>query len=374
MNTGEVLHENARFRLSRRGRFLVAELLVGHRVLSTCPRNGGQREDIRYLVNHQSCEASSHRDRLQRIHDLGFSEYHDVTCREIDLPPRETVVMGTAANMNYASVITRTDVDVSVTAVVTAGVQGNATCAGDPAAWREAHGAWEKVAVAGTINTMLLVSHPLTEGALARAVVTFTEAKCAALQRLAVRSLASQEIATGTGTDQYCIAAPQGPDALTSTGPHSKLGEIIGAAVRDATLEALRWQNGLEASVTRGIFHALGRYGLREETFAEDVAPWLTGQQLDLLRRNIKSVVYEPAVSAPAYAMAAVLDRIRYGTLPPGTARQALRYQGAILAAGLAAAPERWTEFYAHLGEADPENPAATILKAVALGWSSKWT
>ena len=32
-----------------------------------------------------------------------------------------------------------------------------------------------------------------------------------------------------------------------------KLGEIIGVAVRRATLEALRWQNGLEASYTRGV-------------------------------------------------------------------------------------------------------------------------
>lgn len=51
-----------------------------------------------------------------------------------------------------------------------------------------------------------------------------------------------------------------------------KLGELIGLAVRDATIEALRWQNGLEASDTRGVFHALGRYGLKEATFFEDIA------------------------------------------------------------------------------------------------------
>ena len=45
--------------------------------------------------------------------------------------------MGTAANMNYAAVSTETDDAVEVTAVVTAGVEGNATCAGDPATWRE---------------------------------------------------------------------------------------------------------------------------------------------------------------------------------------------------------------------------------------------
>ena len=81
-----------------------------------------------------------------------------------------------------------------MTAVVTAGVEGNATCrrrAGDLA--RDARPACEKVpAYAGTINTMLLVNRPLTPAALARAVVTMTEGKSAALQRLAVPSKLSR--------------------------------------------------------------------------------------------------------------------------------------------------------------------------------------
>lgn len=97
--------------------------------------------------------------------------------------------------------------------------------------------------------------------------------KSAALARLSVPSRCSPDLATGTGTDQYCVAAPRnGPRVLTSASPHVKLGELIGLAVRDATIEALRWQNGLEASDTRGVFHALGRYGLKEATFFEDIA------------------------------------------------------------------------------------------------------
>jgi adenosylcobinamide amidohydrolase len=168
--------------------------------------------------------------------------------------------MGTAANMNYLAIKEEADHSVAVTALVTAGVQGNAACAGDPANWRERDGKWEKVSpYQGTINTILLISRPLTPAALARAVVTMTEAKSAALVRLAVGSLYSADLATGTGTDQFCLAAPlAGEQPFTSTSPHVKLGEMIGVAVRDATLEALRWQNGLELSYTRSIFHALG--------------------------------------------------------------------------------------------------------------------
>src|ERR1700722_15277631 len=203
----EVLREAAEFRLVRSGRFVVAELLVPHRVISTSSRNGGQREGLRFLVNHQSCEGTDHRERHALI--MGNEEYHDSACGEIEIDPAFAAMMQTAANMNYAAVVVASDLNVTVTAVVTAGVHGNAACAGDPAAYRETESGWEKVAaVPGTINTMLLINHVLTEGALARAVTTMTEAKSAALQRLAVRSLYSSDFATGTGTDQYCVAAP----------------------------------------------------------------------------------------------------------------------------------------------------------------------
>src|SRR6185503_11886272 len=104
---------------------------------------------------------------------------------------------------------------------------------------------------------ILLIGTPVTPAALARCIVTMTEAKSAALQRLAVPSCFSPDLATGTGTDQFSVAAPSaGGPPLTSASPHMKFGELVGRAVRDATIEALRWQNGLEASYTRGVFHA----------------------------------------------------------------------------------------------------------------------
>jgi adenosylcobinamide amidohydrolase len=381
---GEVLREGAEFRLVRSGRFVVAELLVAHRVISTSARNGGQREGLRFLVNHQSCEGTDHRERHALI--MGNAEYHDSACGEVGIDPTLAAMMQTAANMNYAAVVAASDLDVTVTAVVTAGVHGNAACAGDPASWRETASGWEKVTapagptpVAGTINTMLLINHALTEGALARAVITMTEAKSAALQRLAVRSLYSADFSTGTGTDQYCVAAVLGAGdggggkEFTSTSPHSKLGELIGVAVRDATLEALRWQNGLEVSTTRVLFHALGRYGVREADFSSELAPLMSGRELELLKKNFQSVVFEPKVSAAAYAIAAVLDRIRVGTLPAASARDIFRQQLATMSSSLAAKPDAWPEFYGRLTDVDPEHAARGVYAAIALGWMQKW-
>jgi adenosylcobinamide amidohydrolase len=365
----ELLHEAATFRLQRAGRFLTAVLAGEQLVLSTSVRNGGQTTQVRYLANHQSCEATQHHERHELIHAHGQEAYHDVVCAEMALPPTEVALMGTAANMNYATVVTCEDGGVEVTAVVTAGVQSNAACAGDPAVWREGQKGWEKLE--GTINTMLLINRPLTEPAMARAVVTMTEAKAATLQRLSVRSLYSGDLATGTGTDQFAIAAPLcGEYRLTSASPHVKLGELIGRSVRDATLEALRWQNGLEPSFGRSIFSALVRFGLHEDTFFDEIAPMLGERDLDLLRKNSKSVFYEPLVGGAAYAIAAVLDRVRYGTLPASAAREVLRQQAATMSAGLSARPYLWEEFHAQLTDTDP---MLLVLHAIALGWAAKW-
>src|SRR5258706_9371595 len=345
--TWEVLAALRAATIRRGGRFLVADLLEPHLTITTSVTSGGQSDTVRHLVNHQSCEGAGHDARFHVIPGQGQEAYHDSVCGELGLPPIETAVMGTAANMNYVAIASETDADIQITAVVTAGVHTNAVCAGDPASWREsAEGISKVTAVAGTINTMLLVNRPMTPPALARAIVTMTEGKSAALQRLAVPSCYSSDLATGTGTDQFCVAAPlAGGKPLTSASPHMKAGELIGLMVRRATGEALRWQNGLEASLTRGLFHSLGRYGLKEATVVDDLAPLLDGSDLELLKKNSKAGFFEPLVGAAGHALATVLDRSRHGTLPASTARDAIIQQAATMASSLAAKPDAWPEF-----------------------------
>jgi adenosylcobinamide hydrolase len=373
--TWEVLANLHAATIRRGGRFVVADLLEAHRTITTSVKNGGQSDTVRHLVNHQSCEGAGHDARFHVITGLGQEAYHDTVCDELGLGSTETAVMGTAANMNYVAVATETDADLEITAVVTAGVQTNAVCAGDPASWRETPEGISKVAaVAGTINTMLLVNRPMTAPALARAIVTMTEGKSAALQRLAVPSCYSSDLATGTGTDQFCVAAPlAGDKPLTSTSPHMKAGELIGLSVRRATVEALRWQNGLEASLTRGLFHSLGRYGLKESGVFEELAPLLAPADLELLRKNSKAAFFEPLVGAAGHALATVLDRTRHGTVPASTARDAMIQQAATLASSLAAKPDAWPAFRAQLHLVKDTDPKALVLAAIALGWKAKW-
>ena len=79
-------------------------------------------------------------------------------------------------------------------------------------------------------------------------------------------------------------------------------------------------------------------------------------------------------IVAAAYAFAAVLDRIRYGTLPAGLARESLRQQAALMAVALAAKPNDWHLHWSELQKAGEDDPIGLVLRAIALGWKSKWT
>lgn len=90
----------------------------------------------------------------------------------------------------------------------------------------------------GTINLMCLIDGSLTESALAGCIITATEAKCAALQTLGVRSPGGH-IATGTTSDAIVIAARQLSGsklpAIEYMGLATPAGQALGRAVYHAT-------------------------------------------------------------------------------------------------------------------------------------------
>jgi adenosylcobinamide amidohydrolase len=262
-----------------------------------------------------------------------------------------------------------------VDAIVTAGVEGNAACAGDPAQWIETPSGWDKLPhVAGTINSIVIFNQPLQAEAQVRALLTITEGKTAALMELGISSRYSSDLATGTGTDQISVASPLAPGryAFGATNPHSKLGELLGSAVRAATKNALRWQNGLEPSHTRSVIHALRRFGFSQVSFTDAMRTRLDDASMRLLEKNLNAVLYEPQVAAAAYAFASVLDRIRFGVLPQSAGRDVLRQQAATLAASLSAQVANWHAFWQEIS-VSMARPLDAVYDGFALGWTAKW-
>ncbi len=205
----------------------------------------------------------------------------------------------------------------------------------------------EKVpAYAGTINTMLLVNRPLTPAALARGVVTMTEGKSAALQRLAVPSGCTSIWRPARAPISTASRRPsEGRRAHVGQPAHEARRADRPGGAGSATLEALRWQNGLEASYTRGVFHALGRYGVREATVFDDIAPFLRRRASSCCgrtarRRSTSRWSAPRRTRSPRCAIACATARCRRRS-----AADAMVQQAAALAANLAAQVHRWPEF-----------------------------
>ncbi|MCW4046885.1 MAG: adenosylcobinamide amidohydrolase [Candidatus Bathyarchaeota archaeon] len=152
--------------------------------------------------------------------------------------------MSTGVNMDNAAISESNYQEFKVCCIATAGAKGNALRTGvDKAFYVERDGKF--FSTLGTINLILLTNANLSNGALARAIITATEAKTAALQDLNVRSTsAPQHQATGTGTDNMIVVSGDLGEPLLITSGHVKIGELIGFSTKSAVAEALKKHDG----------------------------------------------------------------------------------------------------------------------------------
>lgn len=296
----------------RRDRALIACFNGRRGVLSTSVLNGGYREDLKYAFNHD-CKENGRSDAPLKAPT--YAGHMEIIAAGLGLEAEYTCGMTTAADMENVSVVSETYADLTVTAAVTAGIDINGGRAGDPASWHESDGGAEPLS--GTINIMLFIDARLPEGTLARALVTCTEAKAAALQALLAPSRYSTGIATGSGTDSVVIVSNlESPVFLTFAGKHSKLGELIGRTVIKAVKEALFLQTGLCAERQFDIFSRIGRYGVTREKIS---AECLAIENLEALSSNNELVVltslYVHLLDQLAWGLISDTDAIRAARL-----------------------------------------------------------
>lgn len=237
------------------------------KVLSTSLLNGGYREDLTAVFNHNCGSDDGSPCKLRA--DTYF-EHMRIVAECAGLNPERVTGMGTAASMENVAIVTKKYQELIVTAIVTGGVECNGGRVGDPADY---YVPIEKTAIhkPGTINIILVIDADMPPGTLTRALVTCTEAKTAALQELMAGSLYSTGLATGSGTDQSIIVAnPESPIYLEDAGKHSKLGELIGLAVKEAVKEALLKQTGLCPEKQHSVLRRMKRFGVSAETLWQD--------------------------------------------------------------------------------------------------------
>lgn len=227
------------------------------KVLSTSLYNGGYHDDYTAVYNYDAKQGAGM--PCEMLADT-YVEHMRLVSKRLALDPDKVSGMGTAASMENAVVEALSFKELTVTAIVTGGIETNGGRAGDPADYYKPMPKPKY----GTINIMLLLDCDMPAGTMARALVTCTEAKTAAIQELLEGSKYSNGIATGSGTDQTIIIANSESELyMEGAGKHSKLGELIGKAVKNAVKKALAKQSGLTPAKQHDVFRRLKRFDIK---------------------------------------------------------------------------------------------------------------
>ncbi|MEZ4527142.1 MAG: adenosylcobinamide amidohydrolase [Desulfobacterales bacterium] len=180
-------------------------------------------------------------------HRIGLDVSRRKLLESLKKDAEDTSLLFTGADMDNLSVQKQSFQEMTVYALVTAGVESNALrMSQDTGAYYEP----------GTINMILMSNRKLTPRAMNRAIISATEAKTAALWDMDIRSSQTplNNPATGTGTDNIIVVQGDGA-VIDNAGGHCKLGELIAKAVYAGVQEAVFRQNGLVQK--RSVFQRL---------------------------------------------------------------------------------------------------------------------
>ncbi len=287
--------------LDFRNKSLLIQLRQPMTVLSTLE---GWRNNISFVGNHYFPPPS-----WGLGHNEGMVGLRKRTFSVLQLNEENSSMLFTGADMDNLAIVTARFKDMQVTALVTAGVEGNAVRMGkDIGAYYEldSRDESEKKKKPGTINIILLTNTTLTKRAMTRALISAVEGKTAALQDLDIRSSATPEInpATGTGTDNILILQGRGP-AVDATGGHTKMGELIARTVYAGTTEAIAKQNGITSK--RSVFARLQD---------RKTSVWLLSRQCgcgSAVRKELEQLLLEPEYATFIAASFAISDQYERG-------------------------------------------------------------
>ncbi|MEA1984116.1 MAG: adenosylcobinamide amidohydrolase [Euryarchaeota archaeon] len=298
---------------------ILVSLPPGRCALTTSWVNGGFQKDIDAIFNHKIPHKMSDSHELE---GGSIPAYLEIVAHRLGVDPSRSCGLLTAANMRNVSIVTHSFRGLEVTAIVTAGIEINGGRAGDPASYYQEDARCEPIG--GTINTILLIGANLPSHAMTRAVMTATEAKAAALQQLMAPSKYSNGIATGSGTDMIAVVTDTTSSlSLTDAGKHSKLGELIGKCVIEATQESLDRQSELSPLSQRDMLVRLERFGIDEARYWK-VASTLDGENRKArFLTDLRELSRTPSLVAAEVSLLHLVDEIAWGMIPENAGKHA---------------------------------------------------
>ncbi|BDZ70904.1 adenosylcobinamide amidohydrolase [Methanobacterium petrolearium] len=300
----------------RLGRSILIKLPENRNSVITSWINGGYREDLQAIFNHQLNQSE-----IDHLENGPVPEFMRNTAKKMGMDPGRTSGFLTVAYMDNVAIITKTFREIEVTAIVTAGIEVNGGRAGDTASYYELNGTYEFEV--GTINTVLIVNCNLSESTLIRSMMTAVEAKTVALQELMAPSKYSHGVATGSGTDNIAIISNmESEDVLTSAGKHSKLGELIGKSVIEATKQSLSKQSNLNPDSQCDMLVRLERFKVDPENYWEHARSAYQEPDKTKFMENLHDFSKNPLVVSLVASILHLIDETSWGLASQGAAEK----------------------------------------------------
>ena len=239
--------------------------------------------------------------------------YTDEMQRRIGLDAERTVAFGTAAHMDNAAVTNLVSKGgVKVSAAVTGGIRGNGGRAEDPASFDEAKRYAERP---GTIVILLAIDADIPDGAMFQAMLTATQSKSCVIQELMAKSLYSNRVATGSGTDQVAVICRTGSGKeITDCGAASDVGITIARCVRESLFKTFDLQSGMDMEAQSDPFVMLSRFGMTPSSIHNEIRFPCTMASLIQAEAELHK---DKKVAAGVSAVLRIADDVNLGIMEP---------------------------------------------------------
>lgn len=376
------------------GHYLFSRFVQPHRVASTAITNGGVRDDLQAVYNNRVCEPLAHEEIFENYDPTNS---HNAFCLSQGFNKDLVTGVETAANLNCRATSVRKFKELTVAAVTTAGLLGNAGRAGDPCAFYEWDGRFfpvdeeiqrlpVKAESPQTIITLLFINQEVSPGALLKSLITSAEAKVAAIDALRIGSLKSTGRSTGTGTDQTVSACLLNTgQILTGTGHHTILGQLIAEVTSDSITEALEVQNSISPAAQCDLVSQWRRFGFSKDQVIEASHKLFSPEDQNLLEQNLETIILDPAVVGAAAGLAELTDQLQTGIIPSQIAIQSVSSACAQICVAVSSNPKLWDEYRQLIADEMVRRTANTdqtvdlklivemLAKALVIGFAGRW-
>ncbi|MDR0508324.1 MAG: adenosylcobinamide amidohydrolase [Candidatus Methanoplasma sp.] len=289
------------------------------RALSTGNFNGGFMSSPSAVFNTTSLGGTAEYSMMGKPKEI-HNRYSKECAKLVGLDPSSTVGLGTAAHMDNAAICSTESNGIEISMAITGGIMINGGRAGDPASYDEMERTYNKN---GTIVIILIINADLSDSALMGAMMTATEAKSRTLLKLMGKSLYSNGIATGSGTDQVAVLCnKKSRNKVIEHSNGSELAKAIRGCVEKTLAKALDDQTMMNTETQCNPYVMISRHKISELNCHDEIRyPF----KMKILQKALKQTSEDAKAAAAVSGALHIMDEMEWGLIPPDAGTLACR-------------------------------------------------